>query len=104
MGQNVFSQSDCRGFFQTIPSKQITESAWAFACWYKFTLKVDQKFLGGHGQKCLTTFQEWKDGVNWLHAGASSGKVKVIPMIFGWVLSKNRYDHLVHETLKYAVS
>ena len=43
---------------------------------------------------------EWTD---FLDAGANSGKLKVISMIFGCVV-KNGRDHLVFKTLKSAVS
>ena len=41
---------------------------------------------------------EW---TGFLHAGANSGKLKVISMIFGSGMVKNCWDHLVQETLLY---
>ena len=33
----------------------------------------------------LAVFQEWIEGItDFLHAGANSGKLKVISMVFGW--------------------
>ena len=64
MGQNVLSQSDYRGFLPTIPSEQITELAWAFACWYKFTLKVDQSFFGWAWSKVfdyISRMKRWSE-------------------------------------------
>ena len=43
----------------------------------------------GHRTLKLTVSQEWVDRMNWfLLAGANSGKLKVILMIFGWMGSK----------------
>ena len=40
---------------------------------------------------------------DFLHAGANSGKLKVISMIFGWVnIVKIGHGHLVRKTLKSA--
>ena len=61
----MFSASQIIGFFlPTIPSEQITELAWAFACWYKFTLKVDQKFFGWAWSKVfdyISRMKRWSE-------------------------------------------
>ena len=64
IGQNIFSQSDCRIYKSTISPEQIGETASFFACRYKFTkLKVDQKIFwltmvkNGFGQSGLWTLE-----------------------------------------------
>ena len=43
----------------------------------------------GQGTLKLTASQEWTDGINiFLGAGANSGNLKFISIIFGWIKSK----------------
>ena len=48
MGQNVFSQSDCRIFYSTISPEQVN---FLNVDTSSHKSKVDEIFLGGHGQK-----------------------------------------------------
>ena len=46
-------------------SKQISEIAWCFACWYKFRkLKFDQKVLIGHGRKWVWPVWSWDSKID----------------------------------------
>ena len=40
------------------------------------------------GQSSMGLKNEWMEWTDFLHAGANSGKLKVISLIFDWVLSK----------------
>ena len=59
IGQNAFSQSDCRISKWIISPEQIDETGLFLACWYGqsglWTLK-------------LTVSQEWTNGINWYFA------------------------------------
>ena len=76
MGQNAFSQLDCRIFKSTISPEQIDQITWFFIYWYKF-MKIktfNQIFLGGYGEKWFDQFghvtqkctvsQKLTDGIN----------------------------------------
>ena len=60
----------------------------------------------GHGTLKLTVSEEWKiEWTDFLHAGANSGKFKVISLIFEWIWSKmDMVVYLVQEFLKSALS
>ena len=78
MGQNVLNQIS--GFLINHVFTKISEIAWFFACWYKFTeIKSWLKNFGvgmvrngcgqsGHGTLKLTVSQEGIDGMNWFFA------------------------------------
>ena len=67
--------------------------------------------FGGNSQKwvqpvwLLYLKNEWMEWTDFLHAGANSGKLKAISLIFECLSSEmGMAIYLVHETLKSAIS
>ena len=74
---------------------------------------MTKKFMGGLGKKLveqssrgtLKLPQEWIDGMNWFFAyWCNFRKAKSYPNDFWVGLVRNGHGHVVHETLKFAVS
>ena len=86
----MFSVNQVAGFFNQPYPEQISEIAWFFACWYKFTWikNWSKKFCGhsGSGTVKLNVSQEW---IEFLHAVRNWEKLNVIWMS----IVKHRHGH-----------
>ena len=114
--QNALSNSDWQIFKSSISAEQIDETAWFFACWYKFPkikswlksfwcgIVTNECGQSGLWTLKLTVSQERTDGTNWFFAcWYNFAQIKRWLKIFRVSMVKNWCGQSGHGTLKLTV-